>query len=278
MDSLAQPVTLDVPQGEDLSRHFSSFRHDVNGCLALIVAATELIRYNPGVVKRMTVTLVEQPPKIAGKVREFVEQCERMLGLRPAAELSWYAALWKRSNLVAGAPSKPPTLTIDQAKELQTEITQLCKEMTQLGFMISGARSLTSRNGTGAAEALPSVMDQFTKTALKFDQLAAQFEKAANIEEPGARRIASGLPTQPVTLSPEQVALFHRRLTNFEHDMHEHLAPLLELSRIARQDPQQLQTRSAEFAQAPPKISGEMTTFATEFDKTFGIVRATRPA
>jgi hypothetical protein len=169
-------------------------------------------------------------------------------------------------------------LTIDQTKELQTEITQLCKEMTQLGFMISGARSLATRNGTSATEALPNVMDQFTKTALKFDQLAAQFEKAANIEEPGARRIASGLPTQPVTLSPEQVTLFHRRLMNFEHDMHERLAPLLELSRIARQDPQQLQTRSAEFAQTPPKISGEMTNFATEFDKTFGIVRATRPA
>ena len=73
MDSLAQPVTLDVPQGEELSRHFSSFRHDVNGCLALVVAATELIRYNPSVVKRMTATLAEQPPKIAGKVRELVE-------------------------------------------------------------------------------------------------------------------------------------------------------------------------------------------------------------
>ena len=277
MDLPTQPVTLDVSQGEELSRHFSSFRHDVNGCLALVVAATELIRYNPNVVKRMTLTLVEQPPKIAGKVREFVEQCERMLGVRPAAEPSWYAALWKRSNLVAGTPAQPVTLTIDQAKALQNEVTQLCKELTQLGFMISGTRSLAARDGGGAAEALPSVMDQFTKTTLKFDHLATQFEQAAHIEEPGARRIASGAPAWEITLAPEQVALFHRRLLNFEHDMHGHLVPLLELSRIARQSPQQLQTRSVEFAQAPPKISGEMTTFAVEFDKTFGIVRTARP-
>ena len=277
MDLPTQPVTLDVPQGEELSRHFSSFRHDVNGCLALVVAATELIRYNPDVVKRMTITLVEQPPKIAGKVREFVEQCERMLGLRPATEPSWYAALWKRSNLVAGTPANPVTLTIDQAKALQNEVTLLCKEMTQLGFMTSGACSLAARDAGSAAEALPSVVDQFTKTALKFDQLAAQFEKAAYLEEPGVRRIASGAPTRAVTLTPEEVSLFHRRLMNFEHDMHEHLAPLLELSRIARQNPQQLKTHSGEFSKAPPKISGEMTNFAVEFDKTFGIVRTMRP-
>jgi len=273
MDSLAQPVTLEVPQGEELSRHFSSFRHDVNGCLALVVAATELIRYNPSVVKRMTATLSEQPPKIAGKVREFVEQCERMLGVRSASEPSWYAALWKRSNLVAGASSAPVTFTVDQTRAVQTEITALCKEVTQLGFMLSGARTLAEHNGASAADVLRSIMDQFLKTTVKFDQMATEFEKAAHIEEPGVRRIASGMPTKPVTLTADQVALFQRRLLNFERDMQEHLAPLLELIRIARQDPQQLQTRSAEFSQAPPKISAEITNFATEFDKTFGIVR-----
>ena len=106
MDLPTQSVMLEVPQVEDLTRHFSSFRHDVNGCLALVVAATELIRYNPDVVKRMAQTLVEQPPKIAGKVREFVEQCERALGLRAATEAAWYPALWKRANLAAGPETR----------------------------------------------------------------------------------------------------------------------------------------------------------------------------
>ena len=74
MDLPTQPVTLEPPQIEDLARHFSSFRHDVNGCLALIVAATELIRYKPELVQRMGHTIIEQPPKIAGKVSEFIEQ------------------------------------------------------------------------------------------------------------------------------------------------------------------------------------------------------------
>lgn len=277
MDSQPEPVTLDVPQVEELLRHFSSFRHDVNGCLALMVAATELIRYNPEVVKRMANTLVEQPPKIAGKVREFIEQCERSVGLRPAAEASWYAVLWKRSNFFAGTPAKPVTLTTEQAKALQNEIMQLGKELTQLGFMISGLRSLAELDVAHTAEALPNVADQFGKAILKFDQMTTQFEAAAHIEESGARRLASGSPSGPVTLTPEQLALFARRLRNFQRDMQEHLIPLLELSRLARRSPQQLQTRSAEFSDAPPKISGEITQFSAEFDKTFGITR-TAPA
>src|SRR5436190_23907391 len=89
----SQSVSLTVPQVEELSRHFSAFRHDVNGCLALVVAATELIRYNPDVAKRMTATLNEQPPKIAGKVQEFIDYCERTLGLQPNGTPAWSAAL-----------------------------------------------------------------------------------------------------------------------------------------------------------------------------------------
>src|SRR5690349_179515 len=103
MSSSSQPVTLTVPEVEELARHFSSFRHDVNGCLALVVAATELIRYNPDVARRMATTLVEQPPKIAGKLREFVGYCERLLSLQPAVASSWTGALGKRIYTGPGA-------------------------------------------------------------------------------------------------------------------------------------------------------------------------------
>src|SRR5436190_22915028 len=97
----SQSVSLTVPQVEELSRHFSAFRHDVNGCLALVVAATELIRYNPEVVKRMSGTLLEQPPKIAGKVNEFVSECERVLTIRDTKEATWYPATWHWVNALA---------------------------------------------------------------------------------------------------------------------------------------------------------------------------------
>src|SRR6187399_1284434 len=98
MDLPKQTITLDLPKLEELSRYFSTFRHDVNGCLALVVAATELIRYNPDVLKRMSNTLIEQPPKIAGKVRELVEQCERTLTLRKATDAAWFPPLWRHAN------------------------------------------------------------------------------------------------------------------------------------------------------------------------------------
>lgn len=268
-----QPVTLSVEQVDGLSRHFSSFRHDVNGCLSLVVAAAELIRYNPEVVKRMGATLVEQPPKIIGKVREFVLQCERTLGLRDAAEVSWYAALWKRSTMVPGSPEIPRQLEPDEARALHGELMVLNKELTQLGFTISGARALSIMDTVNAAENMPNIADQFARTVLKFDQFATRFEESLKIAEAGSRRLASGTPSGPVTLSPEQISAFHHRLLRFEGDVRDQVRPLLELSRLARNSPQELQLRMPEFTPQPPKIAAEVTNFGVEFESTFKISR-----
>ena len=269
-----QPLTLDVAQIEELARHFSSFRHDVNGCLSLIVAATELIRYNPDVIKRMAGTLVDQPPRIAGKVREFVAECERTLGLRPATDAGWYLALWKRSNMVAAPAPHGVPLSSEQAKALHSDLMQLGKELTQLGFVVSGTRALAGLESGQAAELLPNVADQFTKAALKFDQFATKFEQAVQITESGARRLATGSPTGPVTFTAEQLELLARRVGNLQRDLNEQLLPLLELSRLARHSPQQLQTRAGEFTAQPPKISAIMAAFGNEFDQSFTINRA----
>ncbi len=170
MDLPKQPVTLDVPQVEELSRHFSTFRHDVNGCLALVVAATELIRYNPDVLKRMANTLIEQPPKIAGKVREFIEQCERMIGLRNATEPTWYPSLWKHSNHGSALPTEAVPFTPDQIKSVYNDVTHLSKEMSQLGFLLSGVHALGDANPMHAVDAMPNVADQFMKVALKLSR------------------------------------------------------------------------------------------------------------
>lgn len=269
-----QPVTLSVSEIEELSRHFSAFRHDVNGCLALVVAATELIRYNPDVAKRMTTTLVEQPPKIAGKLREFTEYCERGLGLRPAGETSWHAALCKRAYTGPGGPAEPVSVEPRQAKLLHGEMLQLNKELAALGFMVSGTRSLADVDPANAADALTAVADQFTKAALKFEQLAQGLEQSMKIVEGSIRRLAGGSPSGPVVLSPDQVALFQRRLLNLEQDLREPLAALIELGRVVRRDPRALQPRAVEFAKPPPTISAELQNFSDVFDKTFGIVRS----
>ena len=271
----SQTVTLTVPEVEELSRHFSAFRHDVNGCLALVVAATELIRYNPDVAKRMSATLAEQPPKIAGKMREFIDYCERVLGLQPGLASNWTAALGKRAYSGPSAAATPVTIESKPAKSLHAEVLNVNKELAALGFMISGTRALADVDTANAPDALAVVVEQFAKAALKFEQFASNLERAFQIADGPARRQVGGAPAGPVTLSPDETALFQRRLQNLDRDLREPVAALIELARLVRREPHALQTRAVEFAKQPPAISAELQAFGEHFDKTFRIIRAT---
>lgn len=77
----SQPVTLSVEQIEELHRHLSNMRHDINNNLSLIMAATELLRHKPQMLERMAGTLVEQPPKITHALGKFTAEFEKILGL-----------------------------------------------------------------------------------------------------------------------------------------------------------------------------------------------------
>jgi hypothetical protein len=75
------PVTLTVEQIDHLNKQLSTMRHDVNNQLSLIVAAAELIRMNPEMVRRMSGTLMEQPPKISEGMARFTAEFEQVLGI-----------------------------------------------------------------------------------------------------------------------------------------------------------------------------------------------------
>ena len=74
-------VTLTPAQIAELNKHLSTLRHDINGDLALIVAAAELIKLNPDLLPRMLTTLSEQPPKIRDRADKFSAAFEKMLGI-----------------------------------------------------------------------------------------------------------------------------------------------------------------------------------------------------
>ena len=267
-----QPVTLSVQQIQDLSQHFSSFRHDVNNSVGLISAATELMRYSPGAAKKWSVTLIEQPPRIAGKTREFIGEMERALAIRANDLPSWYRDLWSRSNAPSAAPEAAVQLAPAEVEALHQELLQMHKELTQLAFTVSGADAFASLGAPLLAEGTSAATDQLSKVTRKFDQFATLFEKSLRTKS-APHRLLTGVPAGPVTLSPDQVGLLHRRLTNLERDTHEHLGSLLELSRMARTAPDQLQARAADLAPHAPKIAALVAAFGTDFDKTFGLQR-----
>jgi hypothetical protein len=75
------PVTLSPEQVEELNKKLATMRHDVNNHLSLIVAAVELIKYNPEVAVRMSSTLADQPPKISDQLNQFAREFDRILGI-----------------------------------------------------------------------------------------------------------------------------------------------------------------------------------------------------
>jgi hypothetical protein len=77
-----QPVNLSAEQVEELNKKLSTMRHDINNYLALITAASELIRYKPEMTERMMNTLGEQPAKISDAMARFSTEFETLLGMK----------------------------------------------------------------------------------------------------------------------------------------------------------------------------------------------------
>jgi hypothetical protein len=76
-----QPVTLSPEQIEELQRKLSTMRHDISNNLSVVVAALELIRYQPEAVERMLTSISQQPARIGETLAKFSVEFEKILGI-----------------------------------------------------------------------------------------------------------------------------------------------------------------------------------------------------
>ena len=76
------PVSLSEAQIVDLHEKLRNMRHDVNGRLANIVAAAELMRLRPDSSAERLKLLLEQPHKAAESIAEFSRHFEELMGLK----------------------------------------------------------------------------------------------------------------------------------------------------------------------------------------------------
>jgi hypothetical protein len=76
------PVTLSEEQILALHQQLRTMRHDVNGRLANIVAAAELIRMRPDSAAQRLQVLLDQPHKAAESIAAFSREFEASFGLR----------------------------------------------------------------------------------------------------------------------------------------------------------------------------------------------------
>jgi hypothetical protein len=74
-------VTLSAEQIVVLHQKLRTMRHDVNGRLANIIAAAELMRMRPETAAQRLPLLLDQPHKAAESIAEFSREFETLLGL-----------------------------------------------------------------------------------------------------------------------------------------------------------------------------------------------------
>jgi hypothetical protein len=75
------PVTLTEDQILALHRRLRDMRHDVNGKLANIAAAAELMRLRPETTAERIKILLEQPHQAAECIGQFSRDFETLMGL-----------------------------------------------------------------------------------------------------------------------------------------------------------------------------------------------------
>ena len=75
------PVTLTEDQILALHRRLRDMRHDVNGRLANIAAAAELMRMRPETAAERLKVLLEQPHQAAESIAHFSRDFETAFGL-----------------------------------------------------------------------------------------------------------------------------------------------------------------------------------------------------
>jgi hypothetical protein len=82
------------------------------------------------------------------------------------------------------------------------------------------------------------------------------------------------LPSQPVTLTVEQIDSLNRQLSHMRHDINNNLSLMLAATELIRHKPQALERMIGTLMEQPTKVTDAIARFTDEFEKTFGIVRS----
>ena len=82
------------------------------------------------------------------------------------------------------------------------------------------------------------------------------------------------LPTEPATLSVNQIDELNQQLSKMRHDINNHLSLIMAALELIRRKPETLQRMSNTLLEQPGRITEAMTQFSLSFENAFGIKRA----
>lgn len=83
-----------------------------------------------------------------------------------------------------------------------------------------------------------------------------------------------GLPTNPVTLSVEDVEQLSRKLSTIRHDINNHLSLIVAATELIKLKPEMAARMCTTLGEQPPKITNELTKFSAEFERVVGITKS----
>ena len=81
------------------------------------------------------------------------------------------------------------------------------------------------------------------------------------------------LPTQPVTLTVDQIDELNRKLGVMRHDVNNHLSLILAAAELVRYKPDMAQKMMENVVLQPPRISASIAQFSAEFENAYGITK-----
>jgi hypothetical protein len=79
------------------------------------------------------------------------------------------------------------------------------------------------------------------------------------------------MPSEPVTLTPEQLTQLNSQLSTMRHDINNHISLIMAAVELIRHKPQMTERMIATIAEQPPRISEAINIFSTEFAQALGL-------
>lgn len=82
-----------------------------------------------------------------------------------------------------------------------------------------------------------------------------------------------GLPSEPQTLTPEQVAELNSKLSEMRHNINNYLSMIIAATELVKRKPESAERFLDMISLQPPRVTTEMQSFSTAFEKMLKIER-----
>ncbi len=82
------------------------------------------------------------------------------------------------------------------------------------------------------------------------------------------------LPSQPVTLTVQQIDDLNKKLSKLRHDINNHLSLMIAAVELVQFKPEMAAQMAGTITEQPPKITAAMAKFSEDFETTVGITRS----